>query len=249
MLTGVATVITAAVMFVVPGAVPTPATSGHASKFTNSILWFELAKDADEVFAVLGPSSDPNGINRREIVDAVNRWDFGFMVAYSSFFGALAIFVWTLNRGRRFWNGFGVVGVGAILATIMLVGDVFENSQLLRLTGFETASDIPAEIMRELNIWTRVKWGAIFAESALLAWGFTVYFLRPGASRFQRAGLIVPFLFAATALIGTPSLIVGSIRYWLEFGSVFLIPAWLLSLMHGSMILVKGEASRNDNAS
>ncbi len=248
-LTGIATLITAALLFAVPGAVPLPATSDHASKFTNTILWFELAKDADEVIAVLGPSDDPEGIERREIVDEVNRWDFGFMVAYSSFFGALVVFVWTLNRDRRFWNEMGIVGVGVMLAVMMLAGDVLENRQLLRLTGYASSGDIPAAIMRDLNLWTRVKWGAIFAESVLLAWGYAVYFLRPGVTAWRQSGLVIAFFFAVTALIGFPSLLVDSVRYWLETASLVLVPAWLLSLAHGTMAFVNGGRSGDGDTS
>ncbi len=242
-LTGLATIIMAIVLTVAPGAMPPPATMDHAAKFTNTILWFELAKDVDEVFAVLGPFDDAVGVERREKLDRVNQLDFGFMVAYSAFNGALVILVWSLNRGRRFWNGLSLVGAGTIFAALMLVGDVIENLQLLQLSGFATTDDVPAEVMRQLNVWTRVKWGALFAESILLAWGYAVYFLRPTENRLQWAGLIVALSFAAAAVIGFPSLAVDSIRYWLETASLCLFPAWLLSLFHAGFLVLKPKRS------
>ena len=240
-LTGVATIFTAIVMTVVPGTVPPPASSEHAAKFTNTIIWFELVKDVDEVFAVLGPFDDLTGMERREKLDRVNQLDFGFMVAYSAFNGALVILVWTLNRGRRLWQGLSLIGVGTMLAALMLVGDVIENLQLLRLTGYASVNDVPAEVMRQLNVWTRVKWGALFAESILLAWGYSAYFLRPGENRIQRAGLVIAICFAAAAVLGFPSLTVVSIRYWLESASACLLPAWLFSLFHAGFLVVKSN--------
>jgi len=232
-ITGVATIVTAIILVVVPGTAPLPATADHPAKFTNTILWFELAKDAEEVFANLGPADDPIGQDRREILDGINRWDFGFMVAYSAFHGALFVLVWRLNRGRGFWNGRLYVSEGLFLAVVMLVGDVFENIQLLRLTGYDTASDVPAGVMHQLNVWTRVKWGAIFAASALLAVGYAVYFLRPSAKPLSRAGLFIALAFLAAAGIGFPSLAVESLRYWVEAASACLLPAWVLALGHG----------------
>lgn len=242
-LTGLATIVMAIVLTVVPGTMPSPATLDHPAKFTNTILWFELVNDVDEVFAVLGPFDDSVGVERREKLDRVNQLDFGFMVAYSAFNGALVILVWSLNRGRRFWNGLSLVGAGAILAALMLVGDVIENLQLLQLTGYDTANDISADVMRQLNVWTRVKWGALFAESVLLAWGYAVYFLRTTESRGQWSGLIVALCFAAAAVVGFPSLMVDSIRYWLEFASLCLFPAWLISLFHAGFLLLKLKRS------
>lgn len=238
-ITGVATLVTAMLLVVIPGAAPSPATTGHPAGFTNTILWFELAKDADEVFANLGPSDDPTGQERREVLDGINRWDFGFMVAYSTFHGALFVLIWTLNRGRRFWSGRWYVIEGLFFAGVMLVGDVFENIQLLRLTGYADASDVTAGVVHQLNVWTRVKWGAIFAASALLAVGYAVYFLRPSAKPFSRAGLITAILFLAAAGLGFPSLAVESLRHWVEHASICLLPAWVLALGHGARIALR----------
>lgn len=235
-LTGIATIVTMLLLIVIPGAALPPAATDHSSKFTNSMLWFELAKDADEVFANLGPADDPIGRDRRANLDAANQWDFGFMVAYSAFNGALVLLVWTLNRGARFWNGLSLAGAGIILAALMLVGDVLENMQLLRLTGFATADEVPEEVMRQLNVWTRVKWGAIFAETMLLAWGYAVYFLKPAANRIHRAGLIIAMAFLASAGSGIPSIAVESLRHWLEIASACIAIAWTLALAHAISI-------------
>jgi hypothetical protein len=237
-ITGAVTIVTALIVLLVPGAIPGPAEPDHPAGFTDTLLWFELAKDADEVFANLGPADDPVGMERREKLDRVNRLDFAFLIAYSSFNGALVILVWALNRGNAFGKSLAAVGAGSIFAALMLVGDVLENIQLLRLTGYADPREVPVGVVRELNVWTRVKWGAIFANTALLGAGFGLAF-----SEKKRLAIPVVLVMGAAAAIGFLSIGADAYRNYLELAALLLVPIWFGCWIAGMAILIRPQES------
>lgn len=234
--TGVATLASLGLMHVKSGPAIPPHTLPNDAGIKSSMLWLELAVDRNEVFANLGPSNSDEGIARRRQLDTANYYDFGFMVCYSLFNASLIYFVTHLNlyRFRKLLRLRVFLGLGLILAGAMLLGDIVENLQLLRLTKAHTHEGILTSTMESLMYWTRVKWGAIFIMALMLCAGYTAYFRRVQT-------LLLSAVYAVAGVSGLVAISWIEARPLLESISVPAITlAWLFSLLHGAVVLVRG---------
>lgn len=239
-LAGVAALAVALIMQTVLGPVPEPATIPNEPGFKTTMMWIELAGNPEEVFANLGEFSEEPGQSRRRVLDRVNHADFVFLTAYSLFMGGL---VWLVNglcevRPKSFAKTRVFLLLGVVCIFLMFIGDIIENLQLLDLTTYEEESEVSTTTLARLQLWTRVKWGALFAVSILLASGYFDHF------RFH-GGAAIALLYVAAACVGSVAISVTTFRNLIEPASAYLLAsAWALSLVHAAVVWVKsrGEA-------
>jgi hypothetical protein len=152
-------VIFIAMMVVNPGRPVESNTPG----FIDPVAGLELASRPQHVFGILGSPTAPA---RAEIVRRMvllTRLDFLFLIAYPAFHLGMACLL--LGRGAV-WPPLAAALV--ILPIAMMAGDALENLQILVLTGLlEPEPMLP--VLARLRLFTVLKWGALYLDSALLA--------------------------------------------------------------------------------
>ena len=204
---------TAALLLTVAFLVILPAKPVHENiaGFTNPMLSFELASQPEHVFGVLGRPGDPGRDDAVRRIDLGNYIDFLFMIAYPTLFAGIALLLESHGSITRTARRTMVV-----LAVVMAFGDALENSQLLVLSG---ATDPAAMLpyLARLQVFTRIKWYAIFIACALLA---------AGAWREREWWRWSAPFFAGAAVCGALSL-----RYLaaIETGMYVLTVGWIMA--------------------
>lgn len=205
----------------------------------NTMLSLELAFTSREVMGTLGlldvadSQEQEAAVLRRKSLDHANRIDYGFMVVYSLYSAALALFVGQLLRPSMLGQVLAVLG--SVLAAVMLFGDFFENEQLFAMTASGALADVPNEAMSALQIWTRVKWLALAGSSLLLSVGYVMAIVRSG-----RWGVaIIPLLFVVAGLAIALGSIIPDYREAVGVGAQALAAAWLAGLVHGAHTALK----------
>jgi hypothetical protein len=234
-LAGIATILFS--LWLLPRAVRT-ARQGEAScagcRFAgNSMIRFELAGSREEVEDILGPAGSPCGRCVRKILDAENRADFGFMIAYSALNLAIVLFlaVPALESGGRRRLARVLLALGIAGAAAMLLGDATENLALLRLTG---PSPDFGSALGLLYPATRLKWSTLAVESLLIAGLYSLSLARRSRPGRWLALLALPYLYAA--FCGLRAVTSGGTT---GYGSFFssLALAWVVSLLHAALWL------------
>ncbi len=183
--------------------------------FGNPLVGFELASTPEQVFGILGRPGEPARAEAVRRTDLGNRIDFLFMIAYPAMFAGIALLF--AAHGALAPRLRAVV---LALAVVMALGDALENRELLTLSGTaDAAAMLPA--LARLQVFTRVKWYAIYAACALLAGGA---WHERGVWRWT-----APF-FAVAAVLGALS-----VAYLpaIETGMYALTIAWLIAYVRG----------------
>jgi hypothetical protein len=158
---GVTVVLLGIVLLVVHPAAPV---SSNVSGFISAVVGFELASRPEEVIGILGePGTDAHATAVRWMVRGT-RLDFLFALAYPLFYVAIALVL----HERGLVTRSVALGLFALAGT-MAVGDIAENRELLRLCRAETAAAMIGPLAR-LGVYTRIKWGALYAASGAIAW-------------------------------------------------------------------------------
>lgn len=202
---GIAVVVCAAAM--VP-TFPTEKEMGPLSPgFHSPIIAFELAANRAEVETMFKQPGSPQREALRLAMDRGNQLDFVFLVLYAGLLGTVA-----LGLARR---------AAAWLAPLAAAADVLENLQLSAITR-ALGSDYEAALA-QLQVWTRIKWGAL---ALALAWLAPALIRR---SRFERAVAIwcglTGLLAVAAALDRTRFMELFSLCVSIAF-----IALWVVSL-------------------
>jgi hypothetical protein len=131
----------------------------------NPLLGFELASRPEHVFGILGRPGEAARADAVRRTDLGNRIDFLFMIAYPLLFVGIGLLLrahGSLSRGAQ--------QALVALAVLMWLGDLLENRELLFLSGTGDPAAMAPSLAR-LQVFTRVKWYAIFVAAALLAVG------------------------------------------------------------------------------
>jgi hypothetical protein len=131
--------------------------------FVDPVAGLELASRPEHVFGILGSPTAPARAGTVRRMVRLTRLDFLFLIAYPAFHLGMAGLL--LARG-------GVprpVAVALLaLPIVMAVGDALENREILVLTGLlEPEPMLP--VLARLRLFTALKWGALYVDSALLA--------------------------------------------------------------------------------
>ncbi|MCB1314453.1 MAG: hypothetical protein KDK27_00795 [Leptospiraceae bacterium] len=226
MIAAAATIVTAAIIMLVGN--PAPYLADNAFGFKSAIIWFELVNSPAEVFDVLGPYGTSDGDYLRLIMDTINEIDFAFMIAYPALMAAFMYYLYVLNGalGRVYFSERFYLYAGFILAVCMWLGDLMENIQLLQLTRAESVQAISDGDILALQVWTRVKWGALFLGMLHLGLAWFAYSGRKWT-------LLLGPIFIATFLMGLFGLVPRGDRALVELASSIFMPAsWIIVLIH-----------------
>ncbi len=187
---------------------------GEVLGFNNKVIAFEFATSTADIQEILAPLSTAE----MKGMDGGNYIDFAFMLTYSSF-----IFFFFKTAKQQYKIKWLVIG--QVLAVIILLGDVFENIQLLNITRTFTndPNDLNiAAFLFQLQLFTWLKW--LCLALALLLASFTLIHAK-GFIKYLALLFSVPFLLSIIALInGTPTWIERfTLSIFLGLGSLVLI--------------------------
>jgi hypothetical protein len=204
---------TAALVLTVTFLVILPAKPVHENiaGFVNPLLSFELASRPEHVFGVLGRPGEPERAEAVRRTDLGNRIDFLFMIAYPTLFAGIAFLLeahGSLTRSTRH--------AMVALAIAMAFGDALENRELLFLSGASDPAAMAPSLAR-LQVFTRIKWYAIFVACVVLA---------AGAWREREWWRWSAPFFAGAAVCGVLSLVY--LRA-IEIGMYVLTVAWIMA--------------------
>lgn len=162
-----------------------------AERFSTPIVFFEFIQSPLEVNDFFGLTDyDFDSEKFIEKMDFGNQLDFVFALIYSTFL--FLFFRQLAKESEQKWYKAGMV-----LAILALIGDVFENIQLLGITANLQTGDFETNI-KLLFIFTWIKWGS-------LAIGFAIYAIwllkLDGVLKFMGYVGMVPIVFGAMALM------------------------------------------------
>jgi hypothetical protein len=199
-------------LFVVLMAIgPNAPVTANPPGFASPVAGIELAGTPAEVWGILGTPdapARPGVVHRMRLSLAV---DMLFLVAYPTL--AVGIARLLAARGRL---ASGAVAAVTVLAVAMAVGDAVENRQIWVLTGLTDPVAMAAPLAR-LRVFTMLKWDALFAASAILAWGVR---REPGWWRWSAP------VFAGAAALG----LLGNVhRPAIEWAMALVGVAWAMS--------------------
>jgi hypothetical protein len=181
--------------------------------FTSPVVGFELASTPAHVLGILGGPDAPARAEAVRRMDVGNTIDFVYMLAYPALYAGIVLFLAARGRvGKR------LTGLLLLLPPLMTLGDALENLQLFKLSA-TTDPAAMAGPLASLQAFTRLKWYAIYLESALIA-----PFVWRETGWWRWSALV----FGASALVGFAS--VG----WLpaiEYGAYVGAVAWTMTLV------------------
>ncbi len=124
----------------------------------------------------------------------------------------------------------GGAGADVALAALLLFGDILENNQLLKLTGYTSPDDTDTGVIVLLMAFTRVKGFAIFLASL----GLAVLYARRLGRRWT--AYIFVALYASSAIVRFISFFAPGWRAALELSSNLMRAAWLASTVHAGIV-------------
>ena len=156
--------------------------------YSSTIIAFEMASNKKELEEVLAPLSSEEITN----LDKLNYVDFGFMVTYGLF-----LFVF-MSKFFELTDNPSLIKA-RWLAPVIVIADVLENVQLLKLSHFypTMANDLNASL-NLLAIFTWVKWILLAAAFSLI--GYAMIKLKLW-SKIVGVFLIIPLILGIYALI------------------------------------------------
>jgi hypothetical protein len=206
---GAVLVLFIALMLGNPGRPVTANTPG----FMDPVVGLELASRPEHVFGILGAPTAPerNETVRRTVL--VTKIDFLFLLAYPALHLGIAGLLIAAGGVSR-----PVATVLVALPVVMAVCDALENREILVLTALlEPASMEP--VLTRLRLFTVLKWGALYLESALVA---ALVWRRPEWWRWSAA------FFGLGALLGLFALVHPAA---IEWSMLPLGIAWTMTLV------------------
>jgi hypothetical protein len=131
--------------------------------FIDPVAGLELASLPEHVFGILGSPTAPARADTVRRMVLLTRLDFLFLIAYPAFHLGMA---WLLLARGGVPRPIAVALL--VLPIVMAVGDALENREILVLTGLlEPGPMMP--VLTRLRLFTTLKWGALYVDSALLA--------------------------------------------------------------------------------
>jgi hypothetical protein len=212
-----------------------PAQYPNQHGYTAAMYWFERTESVRDLFSAIGDPSTDEGIRIRHVMDRVNNIDFGFMVAYSALFASLYFFLGSLLKtmGEKPTHVNLFLSVGLVISLIMLIGDIFENIQLLKLTKDVAEADVDVNTIARLMFFTRLKWFSIFIASIGLSVLYALY------ARKNWKWHLLGLVYAASGTVGFASFFVPGFDGVLEISANLMGVGWLFSTIHASFVGLK----------
>ncbi len=163
-----------------------PAKDKIPEGYSSSILAFEFASNEAEVKEVL----DPLTYDELKDIDKLNYVDFGFMAMYG-------LFLFLFMSRLKDITGVEILEKAKWFAPLIVIADMLENLQLLKLTkGYKLMPDLSATIM-QLFAFTWTKWlllGVAFAIIGASMWKMKL-------SKYLGYVLVLPLVIGCVAFI------------------------------------------------
>lgn len=131
--------------------------------FIDPVAGLELASRPEHVFGILGSPTAPARAETVRRMVLLTRLDFLFLIAYPAFHLGMA---WLLLARGGVSRPMAVALL--VLPVVMAAGDALENRQILVLTGLLDPEPM-VPVLARLRLFTALKWGALYLDSALLA--------------------------------------------------------------------------------
>jgi hypothetical protein len=192
---------------------PSHPVTANVPGFTSPVIGFELASEPAHVLGILGTPGMPARAETVRRMDLGNRIDFLFMVAYPALYVGIALLLAARGRVRG-----ATARVLLFLPVLMALGDALENRQLLVLSATVDPAAMTAPLAA-LGLFTRLKWYAIYLESALVA---PFIWREAGWWRWSAP------VFGTAALLGLASVVHLPA---LEYGANVVGVAWVMTLV------------------
>jgi hypothetical protein len=229
LLAGALTFISLGAIIAASGGVVPPATFPNEAGFRQAVFWFELADSGREIELALGDPATDAGRRIRAAMDATHRVDFVFMACYCAFTASLFFLLFRLTASKGSSMPRAALLAGLALCAAALLGDVFETLKLLELSAHPAPGQIGDGIL-PLQVWTRVKSGALSAAGVVLAVQYGRYFT------WRFPGFIIPLLFLLSAVAGLVAISVHQLRFLVEYAGSLGMTGWLAALVHAGMV-------------
>lgn len=216
-----------------------PAVYPNEKGYPAAMYWFERVESVGDLFGAIGDPSSADGVRIRRAMDAVNRIDFAFMIAYSALFACLFVLMVSMLKAelRRVAVLNVLLSAGLIFSLVMLVGDIFENVQLLNLTKAANKAEVDVNIIARLMFFTRLKWFSIFFASIGLSVLCTFF------GRENWRWYILACIYAASGIIGFVSFFVPPLGSMLVLSANLMGAGWLISVIHAGTIAFRKNKS------
>jgi len=203
--------------------------------FKKRIIWLELVDSVDEVFNILENPGTKEGIEIRRLINRANFLDNIFIFIYSAFNASLFYFTYILTDS--IFRPFLISGI--VLSIVMLVTDYLENDQIYKLTEVESPDKLNKCGVLCIQIWARLKWGAIAISSLVLSIFYFDYFISQFKVTWELIWFLLPILFLTTGVSMFLAISISSLRNQAEKAmNLGLVPAWLLSWIYAIYLLV-----------
>jgi hypothetical protein len=240
---GVITLVVALFIPKVPKLDPGAATN-PGFRAMDTRVWFELVHSPRELADILPAGTSAAGVKMRAALDAVNRVDCVLIPAYTLL---NAMFFWFL--GGAFSPGWArrFMVIGLVLCPVMLVGDYLENYELFGLTkvvGDVLQSPEVAARIHHLEVFTRIKWGALFLACALLGTSYACQ-ARPATLSSLRRGLygLMAGGYVVAAVMGLSGVCWLQQRPRVADASYLMMLMWLFTVVDAAVFLGRDRAA------
>ncbi len=158
--------------------------------FFTPVIAFEFVQSQNEVEQLFGEAGSQEQQSMIRDMDFGNRLDYIYMVLYSSF-----LFFFSLVCARI--TGKKLYYAASIISVFILLGDGFENIQLLSITSKINHLDFVKEIIL-LQRFTWLKWGGLAIFFLILA---PYFFSGHIYSKFIAASGVLSFVISVSAYL------------------------------------------------
>ncbi len=209
------------------GEIVRPAEYPNEQGFTQAIFFFEFLNNPQEVQLALGDPKTDEGKSIRQAMDALNTYDFLFMVLYPLLIAVLILFLHKkiIYEGYEISQNRLLMWMGAIFAVLMCLSDLYENIQLFKISSFISLSAISDDLIGTLRVTTRIKNITIGGGTLILIYFYTVYFKKSWK-------LLLPLIYLISVLISVVAITFSSQRYLIEVAATLGMFGWLVSTIH-----------------
>lgn len=165
-----------------------PPPSKAPEGYNSTIIAFEMASDEQELEAVLSPltTDEVKGL------DKLNYVDFGFMLLYG-------FFIWLFMTLLAKEQSSSLLFSSRWLAAVVVIADILENIQLLKLSSFlDGGMSGVSSSLSLLAVFTWIKWLLLAVSFVII--GYTLFKLKP-ISKIIGVVLCIPFVLGIVAVI------------------------------------------------
>lgn len=213
--------------------------SDPASKFSSPMLALELSSTKNELLDVLGRSPTTEEIKNRKALNLQNFYDSFFLLTYPCFLALLFLFFFKANDDTPYREM--LLGAGLSLCFIMLVSNIFENTQIYKLTTVFSLESIKKSTLVNLIISSRVKFAAIFISSMVIACSYVIY-TQYNKNRIPKILLqLFSAFFMISGFTGFIFIVIKQANPFVENSMIYTATAWLLALVHISTLTLFGK--------